>query len=310
MAKIFENLWVKIASVLLATLLWFHVATEKTYQMEISLPLAQIEVSDDLVIAEPPPDSIRVLVSASGKTLLRSAWKRSGLRLVVTGSRAAKFVTEVTPTNLSLIKGDKLKLMEVIQPREIVLTCERKMRKTVPIISELVVHPDEGYIISEKESIFPKEVTLTGPWGQLKDIDSIKTVPKTIEGVRDDFSSRIALQRPDIYGLVMQPDTVVAYFNVTPIKRREIKNIAVKLINVPSGRNYTVTPKTVDLRVAGKTEIIDSLSAELFSAIADYVAADKNGVTPLQIVTPTSIKILYQSADSAKITEDNADSRN
>lgn len=309
MPKLFENLWVKIAAILLAILLWFHVATEKTYQMEISLPLAHIELSEELVIAEPPPDSIKVLVSASGKTLLRSDWKQSGLRLVVSGSRAAKFRTDVSPTNLSLVKADKVELLEVILPREIVLTCERKMQKTVPIISKLTVYPDDGYLIDENESIFPREVTLTGPRGRLKYIESIETISKTIEGVRDNFSSRIALNRPDIYGLVMDPDTVVAYFNVTPIKRKEFKDITIKLINIPRGKNYVISPKTVDLRVAGKTETIDSISAEFYSAIADYILSDSNGVIPVQIVLPPSVSLLYKSTDSVKLIEDNADTR-
>ncbi len=310
MPKIFENLWVKIAAILLAILLWFHVATEKTYQMEISLPLAHIELSEELVIVEPPPDSIKILVSASGKTLLRSDWKRSGLRLVASGSRAAKFRTDVSPTNLSLVRADRVDLLEVILPRDIILTCERKMQKTVPIISKLIVYPDDGYLIDGNESIFPQEVTLTGPRGRLEFIDSIETISKIIEGVRDNFSSRISLNRPDIYGLVMEPDTVVAYFNVTPIKRKEFNNIAIKLINIPRGKNYDFSPHTIDLRVAGKAETIDSISAEFFSAIADYVLSDSNGVIPVQIVMPPSVSLLYKSTDSIKIIEDNADTRN
>lgn len=310
MPKLFENLWVKIAAILLAILLWFHVATEKTYQMEISLPLAHIDLSEELVIAEPPPDSIKVLVSASGKTLLRSDWKQSGLRLVVSGSRAAKFRTDVSPANLSLVKADKVDLQEVILPREIILTCERKMQKTVPIISKLTVYPDDGYLIDENESIFPREVTLIGPRGRLKFIDSIETISKTIEGVRNNFSSRIALKRPDIFGLVMEPDTAVAYFNVTPIKRKEFNNIAIKLINIPHGKNYNISPNTIDLQVAGKTETIDSISSELFSAIADFVLADSDGFIPVQIVLPPSVLLLHNSADSVLIKEDNANSRN
>ena len=103
---------------------------------------------------------------------------------------------------------------------------------------------------------------------------------------------------------------VVAYFNVTPIKRKEFKDIAIKLINTPLGRNYDISPKTIDLRVAGKAETIDSISAELFSAIADYVLSDSSGVMPVQIVLPPSVSLLYKSAGSAKIIEDNADTRN
>lgn len=310
MPKVFENLWVKVAAILLAILLWFHVATEKTYQIEISLPLAQIEVSDDLVISEPPPDSITVLVSAIGKTLLSSGWKKEGVRLVVSGGRAAKFKTEVSPSNLSLVKMDKVTLLDVVQPREIVLSCERKMDKTVPVMLKLDVLPDDGYLIDGEPSILPPEVTLTGPRGEIKDFDYIETISKTIEGVRDKFSSRVALNRPQVYGLIIQPDTIVAYFDVIPIKRKEFREIAIKLINTPRGKEFTIKPNSINLRVAGKTETIDSVSAELFSAIADYVLADSNDVIPVQVIAPPGITLLHQSADSVKVIGYDADARN
>jgi YbbR domain-containing protein len=310
MPKLFENLWVKIAAILLAILLWFHVATEKAYQIEISLPLTQAEIPDELVIAAPIPDSIRVLVSASGKKLLRSDWKHSGLKLVVSGNRAAKIRTEVSTSNLSLIKADKIDLLDVILPREIVLVTERKMQTMVPIISKLVVYPDDGYIVDENDSIVPASVTLAGPRNKIRDIKYIETVSKTIESVRDNFSSRIALNRPDIFGLVIEPDTVMAYFKVTPVKRKIFNNIPIKLINIPHGSSYNISPNNVDLRIAGKTETIDSISVELISAIADNMLADSNGVIPVQIVTPPSVSLLYKSIDSVKLIKDNADTGN
>jgi len=72
----FDNLWVKLAAVVLAVLLWFHVATEKVYQHQYALPLTQVDIDENLVLTEPYPDSITVLVSASGKVLLRFATGR------------------------------------------------------------------------------------------------------------------------------------------------------------------------------------------------------------------------------------------
>jgi len=307
MPKLFENLWVKIAAILLAILLWFHVATEKAYQIEITLPLTQVEISDELVIAAPIPDSICVLVSASGKKLLRSDWKHSGLKLVVSGNRAVKIRTEISTANLSLVKADKIDLLDVILPREIILACERKMQTTVPVKSMLAVHPDEGYIVDENDSIVPASVTLMGPRNKTRDIKYIETIPKTIEGVRDNFSSRIALKRPDIFGLVIEPDIVVAYFNVTPVKRKVFNKIPIKLINIPHGSSYHISPNSVDLRISGKTETVDSISVELISAIADNMLANSNGVIPVQIAIPPSVSLLYKSVDSVRLIRNNAD---
>ena len=64
MPKLFENFWVKIAALVLAVLLWLHVATDKTYQMQLALPLTQVELSGDLTLTEPPPESVLVVVTA------------------------------------------------------------------------------------------------------------------------------------------------------------------------------------------------------------------------------------------------------
>jgi YbbR domain-containing protein len=301
MPKLFENLWVKIAALLLAILLWFHVATEKVYQNEINLPLTLIDLADDLVLVEPPPESVSVLVSAVGKRLLRTDWKKKGVKLVVTGSRAAKFKTEVSTSNLSLVKADKVDLIEVLAPREVVLKCEIRTEKVVPIRSRVVVLPDEGYAADDNDSIVPASAVVSGPRNPVSRLRFIDTEEKVVEGVRNDFSMRVALSLPDTYGMTVDPDSVVSYVRVTPVKRRVFENINIGLINSPHGTNYDILPSSLALRVAGKSGDIDSLSADLISVIADYILTDSNGFIPVQIAVPPSISVLYQSVDSVKL---------
>jgi hypothetical protein len=303
MPKIFENLWVKIAALLLAFLLWFHVATEKSYQYEIILPLAQVDLSEDLVLIEPPPDSIKVLVQAEGKALLRSDWKKSGLKLVVSGSRAAKFKTEISTGNLFLIKGEKVELLDVVSPREVVLQCEYKLTMDVPIHSQVIIVPDDGFAIDDIKTFQPDMVTLVGPRNDIRQIKFVNTEEKVIEGVRDDFESHIALQYPDIYGLRMIPDSVFMKVGVKPIKRRVFGEVPVKLINAPPGIKFKVDPARVEIRIGGKTGIVDSLTADHFSIIADYTMLDLAGYIPVQVATPPSVLILYKSADSVRLLE-------
>jgi len=55
MPNLFKNLWTKLAALLLAFLLWFHVATDKTFQYEANLKLTQIELVDEIALSAPPP---------------------------------------------------------------------------------------------------------------------------------------------------------------------------------------------------------------------------------------------------------------
>ena len=55
--KILDHFWLKITALILGLLLWFHVATEKTYNHELYLPVSEVILGDGLALVDPPPDS-------------------------------------------------------------------------------------------------------------------------------------------------------------------------------------------------------------------------------------------------------------
>lgn len=303
MAKLFENLWVKVAAIILAILLWFHVATDKVYQNEITIPLSQVDLAGDLVLLEPPPDSVTVTVSATGKTLLRTDWKKRGARLAVNLSRAGKFKTEMSTGNLSLVKAEKVELIDVIAPREVFFSCDWKGEKEVPVKSRVVVLPDEGYAVDDNDSLVPGVVRITGPRSLMATIDHVETVKANLENVRNNFTKKIAVASPDVYGMSIEPDSVVVFVGVVPIRRKVLSDVPIKLINSPPKRLFDVAPRSTELTVAGKADAIDSLTPNLVSAIADYVLADGNGVIPVQVIVPPAISLLHKSVDSVRIAE-------
>jgi len=301
MPKLFENLWVKIAALLLAILLWFHVATDKIYQNTLSLPLVTIEIPEELVLTERPPDSITVIVSAKGKTLLRTDWKKNGLKLVANRSRPGKFIAEISPDVLSLVKAEKVDLIDVVTPREITLTCDRKTRKEVMVLSQLAALPDEGYAIDDKDSIAPATVEITGPMSLMTSISHIKTEKLVVEGIRNSFSKTIALVPPDAYGFSIAPDSVDVFVKVVPVKRKAFSDITIDLINAPSREILTLLPDKIEIKVSGKAEAIDTLTENQISAIADYVLIDSQFSIPVQVILPPSITLLQKSVDSVKV---------
>ena len=206
-----ENLWVKIAAIVLAILLWFHVATDKVYQNSYTLPLKAVEITGDLVLTKPPPvDSITIMVSAQGKKLLRTDWKKQGLKLVASRSLPGKFGVDVTTDNLSLIKADEIELLEVLDPREISLVCDESSTRTLPIQNRINVIPDEGFMVDRGDSLNPTVVTVSGPKRMIDTLTYIATEADNFDAVRNDFSQKVALQYPDIYGLILNPDSVVS----------------------------------------------------------------------------------------------------
>ncbi len=305
MSKIFENLWIKLAAILLAFLLWFHVATDKIYEHEFDLKLEQVDIVDDLALGEAPPSDFKVVVSGTGKKLLRSDWKKSGLKLTVDRNRPGRVKVNFDKSNLSLVKTYKIELLSVVSPREAVLDCEQKIHKKVPVKLAMNIVPDNGFVLSKNDSLVPDVVVVSGPQNRLRAIDSIMTISDTFRGIRNNLSMRVPLAYPDIYGLEIFPDTISYMVNVLPTKTRVFSEIPVWLINIPSHStsDFSLEPKFVELKVGGIPELIDSMYTIDISATADYNKINNAGFIPIAITVPKSISILSQSIDSARVIE-------
>ncbi len=303
MPKLFENLWAKLAAILLAFLLWFHVATDKTYQYETSLKLTQIELVDELSLVGPPPDEFKIIVAATGKRLLRSDWKEAGLRLMIDHSRPGRANINFDKNNLSLVKSDYIELVNIISPRDAALEFDRKIQKEVPIKSTVTIIPDQGFIRSKADSLDPNLVTITGPRRLVNTLDSIETTPEYVEGIRNNLSMRIPLAYPDIYNLEIYPDTISYIVDVTPIKTRIFSNIPIQLMNKPShpDSTFSIQSENLEIRVGGLPNAVDSLQSDDISASVDYELFVGFGYTPINITYPNSITIISQSVDSVKI---------
>jgi len=303
MTKVFENFWIKLAALLLAILLWFHVVTDKTFQYEITLGLKQVELSADIVLLEPPPDDIRVVVSAAGKRLLRSDWKKSGLRLVTNQSRPGKTRVELNTDNISLINSDKITLTDIITPRDIVINADRLMEKIVPVKSRIDITPDNGFMLAGVDSILPPSVTIAGPRSLVLPTQYIETEAESHTGIRNDMTLSIALTYPDIYGLTIMPDTVSYVVAVTPMKTRQFDSLAVRLINAPPDLNYTLEPTAISIRAGGLARNIDTVRAGSIYVTADYSLADSSGTVRPTVILPPALKLVGTTPPAVRIIE-------
>jgi YbbR domain-containing protein len=69
--KIFSNLGWKIAAFLLALVLWFHVATEKTYERTFPVKIHVFGLNKSLQVESIEPATTAVSTVATGKQLLQ-----------------------------------------------------------------------------------------------------------------------------------------------------------------------------------------------------------------------------------------------
>lgn len=302
MIKIFDHFWLKIIALVLGLLLWFHVATEKVYNYQLLMPVTEVSLDADLSLAKAPPDSFSVVVSATGKQLLRQKWRERGLKVIGTGLAPGRHQLKLTTSNTFLESpSSEVSLDEIISPTSITLNVDRLSEVKAKVVPDIVSEPDEGFAVSGISPVIPPEVTVTGPASVVGRITEVNTVRKELSGLRNNLELTLPLAMPDQYGLELEPDSVSVTVRVVPVKTRVFQDIPVVVYNSPVDRSVTAQPATVRIELTGPPEDIDLLNRNALIASADFSKVSPSGKAAIKIECPAKFRVKYQSVDSVAL---------
>lgn len=302
MKQILDNLWLKITAVVLALLVWLHVATEKDYTYDLYLPVTEISLNDSLTLASQPPGSVLVSVSGTGKALLRKKWRELGLRINATNLRTGDHSVTLSPDNTTLIgaAGDH-SLEEILSPARLTLHVDRLGEVRVPVVGNYQAEAAEGFAIASPVLIKPDTVTVTGPRSVLNEIYQVPTEQKKLSSLRTNATLELPLVLPPMYGLSVTPDTVEIRLEVLPVKTRSFESVPVRLFNAPPDSNFVAMPPTVTIALSGPPEEIDLLSPATITASADYRARSAGARAAIRVDYPPAFRLKELSVDSVRI---------
>ena len=302
MIKLLENVWLKVLALIMGLLIWFHVATDKTYNYELYLPLVQIDLTDSLTLTKNPPDSFLVSVSAKGKQLLRKKWRSDGIRISALGLAVGEHSVNLSTNNAFIgASTDNVTLEEIILPAQITLSIDSIGTITVPVTSDVDAEPDEGFAVSFPMTVEPSKVTLRGAKSQLKRFGTILTEKTRLNGLRNDVTMRLALVTPPTFGVTINPDSVTVSLEVIPIKTRVFGEVPIVIYNVPPGLVVIAEPASVTIELTGPPEEVETLQMTAITASADFRQTDGYGETPLSIDYPLNFNLKKASRSTVKL---------
>lgn len=304
MKWILDNFWLKVLAFLMGLLVWVHVATEKTYNYQSLLPLAEVNLKDSLSLGIEPPDSILVTVSATGKQLIRRQWRKEGLRLNATQLDIGRHRTPLTNTNLSLVNPQTaVELENVISPRQVYLEIDKQSSRTIPVKANVTLDADDGFSVGRDILVNPPEVTLTGPSMSLARVSEILTDSTRLRGLRNQVVVTLPLLLPEGYGYQIEPDSVAVTIPVFPVKTRVYSSIPIVVFNAPPGASLFTDPESVQVEVTGLPEAIDGLSSNALTVSADYRDRTMGGAAPIKFDCPSGFHLKSVSTDTVIIHE-------
>lgn len=304
MLKLLDNLWAKLFALLIGALIWFHVATEKSYNYEVKLPITKVDLKENLVLSRLVTDTVMATVAATGKQLLREQWVSRGMRLSAVSYGVGQHQVTLSPSNLFLADNAAgIRVHEILSPATVTLDIDNQFVSRVKIVPALEVTADNGFAVTRHTEISPEEITAVGPRSSIKELKSLSTESRRLTGLRTDATIKLAIVPPTDKTIRFAPDSVTVTIRVVPVKTRTYENLPVVVFNSPPGSTMTTEPSFVTLDLAGSPEDIDLLNRNALTASVDYRQMSARNRARIKVDCPSGFHVARLSVDSVFIAE-------
>ncbi len=292
--KIFKNLDIRLASLVLAMLMWFHAATEREYQQKIYCPVLVSNIPSGFVLAATPP-LVPCQIKAKGKDMIVFKLNPPRVLADMANRQVKKLTFDLSPELLRY--PFNLKAVEAaFVISEITVNLDRLGQKEVRVLPDVSGIPASGYIVCDSTSAEPSLVIISGPQRLLEKIDSVYTWPVKVDGRSENQRVRCRVAPPDTLLFRAEPESVWVKLCFEKTQERLYKNVPVALLNRGQGYLVSFSPGTIDLAVSGPQQVLQQAEAGQFK-----ITLDLKGLAPghhrLQAVIELPDKLELIAAD-------------
>ena len=186
---LFENFGLKITAILLSILLWLFASSRGLSEIALDVPLELKDIPPGLELIN---HSIKVVgVNIKGQEGIIRTIRPSDLRAFVDLSKARKgeSIYSVNKNNIKLPPGVTV---TNITPSSVKIFIEESVIKTVEVKPIILGAPQSNFYVKSM-SLFPGRVVIEGARSKVTAVDTIKTEPLDITGIKETITRDLEL---------------------------------------------------------------------------------------------------------------------
>ncbi len=179
---LFDNWGIKLLSMGLALTLWFYVTSKGKTEMTLTVPLELRNIPQDMAVVGDVAGSLEVRVQGQERALRDVS---SGKKVVgvadLSMAKIGENTVRVSPDDIRRPSGVAV---TYLSPTDIKVKLEPLVRRTFRLRPVLHGAPAAGYRLA-RISASPVNITVEGPSGVIKTLESLQTMPIDIQGAKE-----------------------------------------------------------------------------------------------------------------------------
>ena len=252
-------------SFVLAFVFWFFIKSEETYTVNLDIPLVARNLQEQKTYREEVPESVFITLKGTGRSFI---WLRVFQNFYKDDFKAVIDLSSITdeynfeldsyykenPEKIVLPSSLDLKFVEVLNPRNVQIKLQRYLVKKVPVKSQILASAEAGYIALEGQ-FAPDSISIGGPEEEVNAIEFVQTEKDTLLNLISSVENEWVVLAPSKL-VNYDPKKVSGFINVQPISEKIVKDIPVKLTNMPDDIKVFISPSSVSMTIVGGLEQI------------------------------------------------------
>ncbi len=268
--------------ILVSAFLWFTFTIRGVYTATITFPTVVQNLPDDEALVSLPPENIRVQVEGEGFALIRLNYNPPTVPI-----DASTDVVGIEETVRRLPQGVRI---TNVSPTTFNLRKERRITRTVPVLSRVDIRTPSTHDLLEPPSFTPDSVRVTGAFSIVNSLEFWPTEERVFRDVRDSISSVVPLA-DTLNGLVQRSVQSTLVEAQSRQFTEGMREIPVNIIGGPE-RAVTLDPSSIRVRYRVLfSQYQDALEApDFFSTVSfEDVLTDTTGRVRPTLHLPTDI---------------------
>ena len=202
LAWMFRNLGIKLIALMLALIIYVHVATDRDQELNFKVPLRLVGLSDTLSLMSPVPKEVLVGFRGKGREIYMALFRGSRAELDLSDAGPGTVRHMFSPRDVKLPVGLNVSVADVVSPETLVVQVDHRIQRRLPVRVIVAAGSPERRLRTE-----PDSVSVDGPEAILAPLEWVPTEPFPAGGDAD-HKERLAAVRPASPYLSVSPRQV------------------------------------------------------------------------------------------------------
>jgi YbbR domain-containing protein len=301
---LFQNFWYKLAALIMALLLWFHVATDHVYETTRTFPLEIVNIPPQLVLSEKIPRQVEVDIRGRGKEHLKLLLsERRSIKIDAKLFKAGETDYVIKPQQIPIPEGLELEVTNLILPPELKIKLDYLQEKKVEVRPRITIMPEKGYIQVGPLQYDPKQVVVSGPKKWVADLSEIYTSQKVLENVTKPVSDQVDLLSPPGYDLRLSAQRISFSADIQKSADRRFSDLPVQVIGLPVYREVVLQPDSISVVLTSNETLINRINPDDIKVSVDGSKAKRRESTmlPVRVQLPPDLVLKETIPDSVGV---------